>query len=132
MFSQPTTLVTEGILVSVRTAYIQEESNPGKNRFVFAYQVLILNESRSNVQLLRRRWLITDAFGHKRIVQGDGVIGRQPELAPGESHQYTSGCDFSTDMGKMEGYFFMINKDDGREFKVRIPAFVVAKPELNN
>ena len=132
MFSEPTTLITEGIRVTVRAAYIKEESNPRKNRYVFAYQINISNESRESVQLMRRKWLITDAYGRKRIVQGAGVIGRQPELAPGESHQYTSGCDFTTPLGKMEGFFFMIRINDGSDFRVRIPSFPLVKPEILN
>ena len=132
MFSELSSRITQGICVSVRTAFIPEESSPRHHHFVFAYQINIENKSDFVVQLLSRKWIITDANGQKRIVKGDGVIGKQPVLAPGEMHEYVSGCDFSTPIGKMEGHYTMIRKHDNTEFLVKIPAFSMAAPQVLN
>ena len=132
MFSKPTSLTTAGIRVTVGTAYIPEQSDPVSNRYVFAYKITIINESRYKVQLLRRKWFITDAVGKKRIVEGDGVIGQQPIIKPGESHQYISGCDFNVPLGKMEGEYFMKRLDDNSSFSVLVPSFMMVAPVILN
>ncbi|HEX2900910.1 MAG TPA: Co2+/Mg2+ efflux protein ApaG, partial [Bacteroidia bacterium] len=96
------------------------------DHFVFAYRIIITNESAHTVQLLRRQWLITDALGRKRKVEGDGVVGLQPILAPGQTHEYVSGCDFKTPIGQMKGHYVMVRRDNHQEFKVRIPKFTMA------
>lgn len=132
MFSELSSKITEGIRVSVRSAYIPEESSPRHSHYVFAYQVHIENESPYTVQLLSRKWIITNGTGQKQIVEGDGVIGKQPTLNPGEIHEYVSGCNFTTPIGKMEGHYLMVRKADGSKFRVRIPAFTMAAPEVLN
>ncbi|MEM0996324.1 MAG: Co2+/Mg2+ efflux protein ApaG [Bacteroidota bacterium] len=132
MFSDIQSIKTDGVLVSVRTTYVVEQSSPHLDNYVFAYKIQIVNESSATVQLLRRRWVITDALGDKRVVEGDGVIGQQPTLAPGESHEYISGCDFSTPIGQMEGHYTMQRLLDDSEFEVRIPRFSMVAPFLLN
>lgn len=131
MFSDANTTVTEGVRVDVRTAWLRERSSPQFGHFVFAYKVRITNESSERVQLLRRKWLITDAVGQKREVSGDGVVGRQPVLHPGEFHEYISGCDFITPVGQMKGYYYM-QRSDGSELRVEIPEFTMVVPHLLN
>lgn len=132
MFSEITSTVTEGVRVSVRTAYVKEQSSPHLDHFVFAYKVQIVNESPYRVQLLRRKWIITDGIGRKRSVSGEGVIGKQPVLEPGESHEYISGCDFQTPIGQMRGYYYMERAMDDEEIKVKIPRFTMVVPYLLN
>ncbi|MEL6673759.1 MAG: Co2+/Mg2+ efflux protein ApaG [Bacteroidota bacterium] len=124
--------VTEGIRVNVRTAYIQDESSPKHRYYVFAYQVEIINESQYSVQLLRREWRITDGVGKKRKVEGEGVVGKQPHIAPGETYRYVSGSQFNTPVGKMSGYYFMQRTADQVEVAVEIPPFTMVAPALNN
>ncbi len=131
MFSEPQSTTTQGVRVEVGTAWLQDQSEPQASHYVFAYQVRIINNSRDRVQLLRRKWIITDALGRVRVVSGDGVIGEQPILEAGESHEYISGCDFDTPIGHMTGWYYMV-RADGTEFKVRIPEFVMSLPHLLN
>ena len=128
MFTNSSSRVTEGIRVQVRSLYLNDDSSPEQDYFMFAYKVLIVNESPYKVQLLRRQWQITDGLGQKRSVSGEGVVGLQPVLAPGESHEYISGCNFCTPIGRMEGFYFFIRSSDNAEFKVRIPKFILACP----
>ena len=132
MFSEQVSTRTEDVVVSVQTAYIPAQSSPVTDIYMFAYRIRITNESAHTVQLLRRQWLISDAYGRKRRVEGDGVVGLQPVLAPGESHEYLSGCDFQSPIGQMRGYYFMQRKSDGQEFKVRIPTFSMCTPATLN
>lgn len=118
-----TTCTTNGITVSVETEYRVPESNPLSNYFVFAYLVTIENGSTHTVQLLRRHWYITNANGEVREVEGAGVIGEQPVLAPGHVHRYTSYCELATDLGKMRGHYLMRRVDDEATFEVDIPEF---------
>lgn len=131
MFSSATSIRTEGVLVSVRTAYVAAQSSPELDHYVFAYKILIRNESDATVQLMRRQWHIKDALGGVEVINGDGVVGQQPVLKPGDSHEYMSGCDFRTPVGAMQGYYFMV-KPDGTEFRVRIPKFTMVYPVLLN
>lgn len=132
MASELSSTVTEGIRVNVRTAYVKDESSPKHNYFVFAYQVEIINESAYHVQLVSREWHITDSTGNRRMVQGDGVVGKQPNLAPGQKYQYVSGSHFLTPIGKMEGHYTMLRKIDGVRIEVQIPPFVMVVPYLYN
>jgi len=131
MFSEPSSTITEGVRVEVGTAWLKDRSVPERNLYVFAYQVRIFNESAHQIQLLRRKWVITDAFGHVRVVEGDGVIGEQPVLSPGDHHEYISGVDFPTSVGHMTGWYYMV-RNDGAELQVRIPEFVMTVPHLLN
>lgn len=132
MFTGAVSSRTDDVVVSVQTAYLPAQSAPQIPQYMFAYRVRITNESSETVQLRRRLWLITDGYGHKRKVEGDGVVGQQPVLAPGETHEYISGCDFQTPIGQMRGYFYMQRLLDGTEFRVRIPTFVMAMPAALN
>jgi ApaG protein len=115
------------IEVLVETDYIQEQSLPDKNRYVFAYTVTITNIGSMPAKLLRRHWIITDANNKIQEVHGDGVIGEQPHLKPGQSFQYTSGAMLETPVGCMEGTYDMI-ADDELEFDATIPVFSLATP----
>ncbi|WP_057937593.1 Co2+/Mg2+ efflux protein ApaG [Algoriphagus resistens] len=115
--------ITSGIQVSVEVTYQAEFSSPHQHHFVFTYKVTIENKSNQTVQLLRRRWEISDAAEVKKIVEGDGVVGQQPILEPGESHSYVSGCNLKSGLGKMTGMYFMEKLFDGNKFEVVIPEF---------
>ncbi len=99
---------------------------------MFAYRITIENLSEYTVQLVRRHWNIYDSIGLNKQVDGDGVVGEQPILAPGEMHQYVSGCNLKSDMGFMEGYYEMIREMDNSIFHVHIPRFnLIANYRLN-
>jgi ApaG protein len=122
------TLTTQGIRISVEPFYLPQESIPIQHRYVFAYRVTIHNQSSETVQLLRRHWHIIESNGVVREVEGEGVVGLQPVLTPGESHQYTSWCPLMTDIGKMHGTFQMARLTDETRFDVKIPEFKLAPP----
>ena len=119
---------TNGILIRVRPSYLAGQSDPQAGRWVWAYQVEIVNLSGSTVQLMARRWTITDAHGHVEEVRGPGVIGEQPVIAAGASYSYASGCPLPTDSGSMVGAYFMTDAD-GRSFEADIPAFSLDTPD---
>jgi ApaG protein len=119
------------IRINVDTMYIAAQSDSAAERFVFAYTIVIENCSASTVQLLRRYWSITDANGKHTEVRGDGVIGEQPQLAPGESYTYTSGAVLETPVGTMVGHYEM-KAADGHEFNAPIPMFRLAVPNILN
>lgn len=122
------TEITEGVKVSVETNFQPEYSSPVQSHYVFSYRILIENHSHYTVQLLRRHWLICDAQGATREVEGEGVIGEQPILEPGETHEYVSGCNLKTELGKMKGSYLMERIVDGKNFRVNIPEFVMVVP----
>ena len=113
--------------VRVKTAYIREQSLPEDNRFVFAYTISITNTGNVSATLLRRHWVITDANNKVQEVHGDGVVGEQPHLLPGQTFQYTSGAVLETPVGCMEGAYDML-AEDGVEFASSIPIFNLAIP----
>lgn len=113
--------------VKVQTSYIPEQSDPENNRYAFAYTITILNEGSIPAQLLTRHWIITDADGHTQEVRGEGVVGEQPYLRPGEGFQYTSGTLLDTPVGSMQGSYQMV-ADDGYEFECPIAPFTLAIP----
>jgi ApaG protein len=115
--------ITKGIQVSVETTYQPDFSNPQQHHYVFTYKVRIENKSNHTVQLLRRRWEIFDATESRKIVEGDGVVGQQPILEPGETHTYVSGCNLKSGMGKMRGSFTLEKLRDGQMWEVVIPEF---------
>lgn len=119
--------VTRNIAVNVRPFYLDDRSDPSENRYVWAYRVTIENHSDEFVQLLSRYWHITDGTGHVEEIHGPGVVGEQPELNPGDSYQYTSGCPLPTPSGIMVGRFTMKN-GHGEMFDVAIPAFSLDIP----
>ncbi|UOR05922.1 Co2+/Mg2+ efflux protein ApaG [Hymenobacter aerilatus] len=122
------TTTTQGVTVSVTTNYLPDYSSPSQEHYVFAYKIDIRNNSEYTVKLLRRHWHIYDANGVVREVEGDGVVGQQPVLEPGEAHQYVSGCNLKTGLGKMRGTYQMERLADGREFTVDIPEFTLIVP----
>jgi len=115
------------ILVQARTRYLEEQSRPEADRFVFAYTITISNEGSVPARLVSRHWIITDANGEDREVRGDGVVGEQPRLQPGETYSYTSGSLLQTPIGSMRGTYQML-ADDGHRFDARIPPFTLARP----
>jgi ApaG protein len=118
---------TAGIRVTVRSLYLSDRSSPAESRFAFAYQIQIANEGGETVQLRRRHWVITDGNGDIEEVEGEGIVGEQPILAPGAIHEYTSGAIIETPYGTMEGSYQMIG-DDGRDFNIAIPRFRLERP----
>lgn len=126
------TQVTHGIRISVRSLFVPEQSSALNFSYVFAYRVHIKNESDQTVQLLSRHWDIRDAWGEYRVVEGEGVVGQQPILAPGEEHSYVSGSVFKTPVGVMEGWYTMVSLTaDGpvhAPFDVTIPPFQLIVP----
>jgi ApaG protein len=122
------TTTTQGVKVTVTTNYLPDYSSPGQQHFVFAYKINIQNNSEFTVKLLRRHWFIHDTNGIVREVEGEGVVGQQPVLEPGESHEYVSGCNLKTGIGKMRGTYLMERLVDGRQFNVIIPEFVLIVP----
>lgn len=123
----PTT-TTQGVTVSVTTNYLPDYSSPTQEHFVFAYKITILNNSELTVKLLRRHWHIHDANSPVREVEGEGVVGRQPVLEPGQSHHYMSGCNLKSGVGKMRGTYLMERVANGQEFSVEIPEFTLMVP----
>jgi ApaG protein len=118
---------TRSIQISVEPFYVDEQSAPGESRFVFGYRVQIDNQGGETVQLVSRRWRITDALGRTTEVQGAGVVGKQPVLGPGDSFEYTSGTPLPTPSGIMVGSYQMVTTS-GERFEVRIPAFSLDAP----
>jgi len=126
------TKVTEGVRISVEVFYQPDYSHPNSGEFMFAYRITITNESEYAVKLLRRHWTITDANGITHEVEGEGVVGQQPVIEPGNSHQYVSGSALKTEIGKMRGTYLMQRQYDEVKFKVLIPEFhMVAPYKLN-
>ena len=123
MYSQ----TTHAIRVTVKPFYLEDQSSPAENHYVWAYHVRIENTGTERVQLRTRHWRITDALGRIQEVRGPGVVGEQPILAPGESFEYTSGTPLPTPSGIMVGTYQMEGPDGGM-FDVRIPAFSLDSP----
>lgn len=113
--------------IEVQTQYLQEESIPEDNRFVFAYTITIQNTGDVAARLMTRNWQITDSNGNIQQVEGDGVVGEQPHLEPGEGFRYSSGAVLETEVGTMRGRYTML-ADDGLEFDVEIPKFTLSPP----
>jgi len=118
-----------GIDIDVETLYVESESDPEQNKYVFAYTVTIRNNGEKAARLLTRHWVIRDANGKVQEVQGDGVVGEQPHLKPGEGFQYTSGTMLETSMGTMGGSYLMVT-DHGDEFKAPIAEFLLTTPRI--
>ena len=121
-------LPTRGVMVTVRSFFLADQSNPDDNRYVWTYRVRIENRGDETVRLLRRTWQITDARGRTQHVHGPGVVGEQPLLGPGQSFEYTSGTPLETPSGFMVGAYHMSIPDSGEAFDVAIPAFSLDSP----
>lgn len=119
---------TRGIEVAVEPMYLAEQSEPGQNRYIWAYRVRIANRGHETVQLLRRTWRITDARGRVLNVHGEGVVGEQPTLEPGEAFEYTSGTPLEAPSGIMAGLYHMVTLPGGEAFDVAIPTFSLDSP----
>ena len=117
------------VCVQVQSVYIESQSSPEEERYVFAYTVTIRNLGRTQVQLLGRYWLITNGHGRETEVQGEGVVGEQPHIPAGGEFQYTSGAVIETPLGTMQGHYEMIDVN-GAPFSIDIPVFLLAVPTL--
>ncbi|NCU06312.1 MAG: Co2+/Mg2+ efflux protein ApaG [Chitinophagaceae bacterium] len=124
--------ISEGVKVSVETYYQPEYSDPLASEFMFAYRITIENNNTFPVKLLQRHWNIFDSNGSYKELDGDGVVGVQPVILPGDQYQYVSGCNLKTDMGKMEGNYTMENLHAKKQFKVNIPMFEMIAPFKSN
>ncbi|MDB4521858.1 Co2+/Mg2+ efflux protein ApaG [Gammaproteobacteria bacterium] len=119
--------MSHSINVDVDTLYIESESSPVNSQYVFAYTITITNDGTEAAKLMTRHWVITDANGHIEEVRGDGVVGEQPYLKPGEGFQYTSGAVLKTPVGTMSGSYRMVT-DNGSNFDADIPEFILSSP----
>jgi ApaG protein len=117
------------IRVDVETSYLDEQSDPREGRYVFAYTITIRNEGQVPARLLTRHWVITDANGKVEEVRGDGVVGEQPYLKPGQGFRYSSGAVIETPVGSMQGSYQMLG-DDGAQFDAPIRPFRLAMPGI--
>ena len=120
-------LETKRIRVAVKPAYLDDQSDPDDDRYVWSYTVTIENRGAEPVQLLSRAWTIVDGTGRMQDIRGPGVVGAQPVIAPGESFQYTSGCPLETASGTMSGRYQMMSAS-GESFEAEIPAFLLESP----
>lgn len=125
-------LITEGIEITVETFYQAQHSNPIAGEFVFAYHIKLSNHNTFAIRLLSRQWYIFDSNGERHQVEGDGVIGQQPIIPSGADFEYVSSCSFTTEMGKMLGYYTMENLNDKSLFDVKIPPFEMTAPSKLN
>lgn len=115
------------IEVAAVPRFLEEHSQPGQGRYAFAYTITIRNDGAVPAKLMTRHWIITDGNGHVEEVQGPGVVGEHPHLAPGEAFEYTSGAVIATPVGTMHGSYGML-ADDGTEFDAPIPRFTLSVP----
>jgi ApaG protein len=124
--------VTRNIRVSVETEYAPGRSNPAQSQWFFLYTIRLKNEGRETVQLMSRHWIITDAMGDVKEVRGPGVVGKQPVLEPGDTFEYTSGCELTTPFGSMRGTYQMVTVsgkgDKESHFDIQIPPFTLTEP----
>lgn len=119
--------ITEGIVVRVAVSFLPEQSQVEVGKWFWVYHIRIENGSDRTVQLLTRHWRITDGAGQISMVEGDGVVGEQPVLRPGASHDYVSGCPLGTPRGSMEGHY-VFRRDEGADVRAAIPFFPLAAP----
>ncbi|WBH17480.1 Co2+/Mg2+ efflux protein ApaG [Sphingomonas radiodurans] len=125
----PSSETTRGVTVRVSVSYLPEQSEPARGRWFWAYHIRLENAGEQAVQLLTRHWVITDGRGAKHSVEGEGVVGEQPLIAPGASYDYVSGCPLATPAGSMQGSYRMIG-EDGALFDVAIPKFALIAPAV--
>lgn len=122
--------ISDNVEISVESFFLEEQSNPRENHFVWAYRVTIQNLSKTRIQLKSRHWRIVDSSGHIQEISGDGVVGEQPTLDPGETYEYTSGTPLTTPSGIMGGTYFMSHAN-GNEFEAEVPTFSLDSPHEN-
>jgi ApaG protein len=126
------TALTSGVMISISCKYEPRFSNPGNSLFMFSYHINIENHNAFPIKLERRKWEIRDSSSHKREVEGEGVVGQQPLILPGENYTYRSSCDFSSDTGQMFGSYQMRNLENQTLFDVPIPPFMLMVPHKLN
>lgn len=126
------TKVTQGIRISAKAQYEARQSDPKAGRFLFSYRICIENRGERPVKLLSRHWDIVDCLAEHRVVEGPGVVGETPVLAPGEQFAYNSACDLRCGFGRMSGHYTMEDLQGGGTFKVEIPAFELVHPVAAN
>ncbi len=124
--------ITEGVRISVETGYEERYSDVDNANFVFTYRITIENTNDFPVQLLSRHWDIFDSNGELTTVDGEGVVGKQPLLHPGEYYNYESACNLKTTIGRMSGYYNMVRVPDNKKLRVEIPEFELAVPFMLN
>lgn len=124
--------ITKGIVVSVATFYHHERPHRGDGSYLFGYKITITNKNEFTVQLKSRKWIITNGYGEIEVVEGEGVVGRQPILYAGESYEYVSGCPLPTPIGSMHGFYYFENKENQTIFSVQIPLFRLEAPQILN
>lgn len=129
LFSHAAT--TAGVTVRVSVSYLPEQSEPGKNRWFWAYHIRVENERTQRVKLVSREWVIRDGRGARHEVRGEGVVGEKPVIEPGQAFDYVSGCPLATPTGAMEGRYFMVGSDGG-SFAVDIPRFPLVAPAVTS
>jgi ApaG protein len=117
------------ITVEPRATYVEDQSDPSKNQYVFAYTISVTNTGTVPAQLISRHWIITDANGHEQEVRGDGVVGEQPVLKPGDTFEYSSGSSIPTAVGTMRGSYQLV-AEDGTRFEASIPEFTLSVPRV--
>jgi len=120
---------TRDVTVRVAVSYLPEQSEPARGRWFWAYHIRIENAGEQTVQLLTRHWIITDARGAQHSVEGEGVVGEKPVIAPGGSYDYVSGCPLATSSGSMQGSYRMVG-EGGAMFEVTIPKFALLAPAV--
>ena len=125
----PYAQTTRSVTVRVSVSYLPEQSDPAKARWFWAYHIRVENAGPMAVQLLARRWTISDGRGAKHQVEGEGVVGEQPLIAPGASYDYVSGCPLTTPTGWMQGSYEMVG-EDGSVFQVGVPKFALTAPVM--
>ena len=125
----PYSAETRGLVVRVSVSFLPEQSEPAGGRWFWAYHIRLENEGDQEIQLLTRRWIITDGRGARHSVEGEGVVGEQPMIEPGGSFDYVSGCPLATPTGSMEGSYHMMGVD-GSGFDVAIPKFALIAPAV--
>ncbi|HSN61347.1 MAG TPA: Co2+/Mg2+ efflux protein ApaG [Ferruginibacter sp.] len=123
-----TSKISEGVKISVESFYQPEFSNPLNSEFMFAYRITIENNNNFPVKLLSRHWHIFDSNGSMKEVEGEGVVGIQPQIAPADQYQYMSGCNLRSEIGRMHGTYLMENLLTHKNFRVAIPAFEMQVP----
>ncbi|KXF80296.1 Co2+/Mg2+ efflux protein ApaG [Enterovibrio coralii] len=122
-------MVNNNFTVRVLTHYVAEQSEPDKKRYVFSYTITIENNGDREAQLLRRKWLVTDANGKKLVIEGEGVVGEQPLIESGEEYTYTSGTVLETPVGVMQGFYTMLGPIE-KEFDIEVTPFRLAMPNI--
>lgn len=122
-------MINNNFSVRVVTHFVEEQSEPDNQRYVFSYTITIENLGEEQAQLLRRKWLVTDANGKKLVIEGEGVVGEQPVIKAGDEYTYTSGTVLETPVGVMQGFYTMVDADDN-EFDIEVSPFRLAIPNI--